>query len=550
MMRKIILVDDNPVSVEGILENIQWETLQAAVESAYDGYTAIEKIKDMKPDIIISDIDMPGIDGIAMCQKALEIVPDVKIILISAYDKFEYAKRAIQIGVFDYIEKPINYAYLTEKIRNAIALLEEEAANRELIEKSRPLMTQKFFEDLLAYSGSSAEETLLEYTNYLQIPTNYHYYNVLKVEITNCTDIETHYGIVRYQMDVLRMMEYVRQYGSMFDWTYSFYRYSEIICCIGQNTHATEHFLTVIRKFADSIFSASGQLLIDVNIGIGVIQDSFWNLRAAWENAANAIKYKFCFPHDNIFDANDTEKHAFALTGAADCRDDTLLRLIGSGTEEQISAWLTDYFQRLLQETALERIIFIRIYSLVGTILKFLYETNIDSSDLEAEITTLYSRSDSFTSYEQLRSWLENFCLRVRQKMDFSTESYHTQLCKKVQDFIDQNYSDNNLGLSDLSRYIGVSNAYLSALYKKITGVNIGDTISEKRISHACQLLRDTDLPLKDICLQCGFSNQYYFSSCFKKKMGCSPSQYRTDSESSHHTPQTEASLLPRRSVP
>ena len=252
----------------------------------------------------------------------------------------------------------------SRKSANAIALLEEEATNRELIEKSRPLMTQKFFEDLLAYSGSSAEETLLEYTNYLQIPTNYHYYNVLKVEITNCTDIETHYGIVRYQMDVLRMMEYVRQYGSMFDWTYSFYRYSEIICCIGQNTHATEHFLTVIRKFADSIFSASGQLLIDVNIGIGV------------------------------------------------------------------------------------------------------------------------------------------------------------------------------------------SNAYLSALYKKITGVNIGDTISEKRISHACQLLRDTDLPLKDICLQCGFSNQYYFSSCFKKKMGCSPSQYRTDSESSHHTPQTEASLLPRRSVP
>ncbi len=528
-MRKIIVVDDNSLSVEGILENIQWDELQAAAESACDGYTAIEKIKVMKPDLIISDIDMPGIDGIAMCQKALEIVPDVKIILISAYDKFEYAKRAIQIGVFDYIEKPINYEYLTEKICNAITLLEEEAANRELIEKSRPLMTQKFFEDLMDYSGSNAKETLWEYTRYLQIPTDYHYYNVIKIEITNSTDVESRYGIVRYQMEVLRLTDYIRQYGGMFDWTYSFYRYSEIVCCIGQNTRAIEHFLTVIRKFADDIFSASEQLFLDINIGIGVIQDSFWNLHASWENAANAIKYKFCFPHDNIFDANDMEQHAFTLTDAADYRDDTLLRLIGSGTEDQIVSWLTDYFQRLLLETASERVIFIRIYSLVGTILKFLYETNIDFSDLESEIARLYSRSDSFDSYEQLRSWLENFCFRVRQKMDFSTESYHAQLCRKVQDFIEENYSDNNLGLNDLSRYIGVSSAYLSALYKKVTGTNIGDTISEKRISHACQLLKDTDIPLKDIGLQCGFSNQFYFSSCFKKKMGCSPSQWRKD---------------------
>ncbi len=533
-MRKILVVDDNPLSVEGILRNIPWEILQTNAESACDGYAAIEKIKETKPDLIISDIDMPGIDGISMCQKALEIVPDAKILLISAYDKFEYAKRAIQIGVFDYIEKPISYTYLTEKIRNALTLMEEEAANRELIEKSRPLLTQKFFEDLLNYSGSNAKETFRQYPDYLRIPTDYHYYNVVKIEITNSTEVESRYGIVRYQMDVLRMTDYIRQYGSMFDWTYSFCRYNEIICCIGQNTNVKEHFLTVIRKFADALLSVSSQLLVDVNIGIGVIQSSFWQLHAAWENAANAIKYKFCFPHDSIFDANDMEQHSFTLTDAAGCRDDALLRLIGSGTEAQISSWLTDYFQKLLAETASERVIFIRIYSLVGKILKFLYETNIDSSDLEPEIARLYSRSDSFDSYEQLRSWLESFCFRVRQKMDFSTESYHTQLCKKVRHFIDQNYSDNNLGLDDLSKYIGVSSAYLSALYKKVTGVNIGDTISEKRISHACRLLKETDLPLKDISLQCGFSNQYYFSSCFKKKTGCSPSQYRSDPAQSY----------------
>lgn len=526
-MRTILLVDDNPLSIEGIVKNIRWELLDARTECAFDGYTAIQKIEELKPELIISDIEMPGMDGIAMCRKALEIVPESKILLISAYDKFEYAKRAIQIGVFDYVEKPINYEYLTEKISKAIALMEKESADRQLIEKSRPLILQKFFEDLLAYPGTNAAANFHEYTQYLQIPTDYCYYNVVKIEVTNCTEVEAHYGIVHYQMDLLRIMDSLKQNGGMFNWTYSFSKYSEILCCIGQNTHNKDHFLTVIRKFAENILAASAQLPTEINIGIGVIQEDFWELHAAYENASNAIKYKFCFPHDYIFDANDTEKHAFTLTAAADHSDDALLRLIGSGTEEQITAWLENYFHQLLSGTSSKRIIFIRIYSLVGKILKFLYETNVDSSDLEEQIAQLYSQNDSFDSYEQLRSWLENFCFCVRQKMNFSTQNYHAQICRKVQDFIEQNYNDNNLGLSDLSKYIGVSSAYLSALYKKVTGTNIGDTISEKRISQACHLLQSTDIPLKDISLQCGFSNQYYFSSCFKKRMGCSPSQYR-----------------------
>ena len=153
-MKKVMIVDDNALSAEGIVRNIDWELLDAeVVHVENNGDSAIESMRRAPVDLIISDIEMPNLDGISMSSLALSVNPLVKIILISAYDKFEYAKRAIRLGVCDYIEKPLDYGYLTEKIRNAFTAIDREQHNRELVEQSRPLMTEKFFSDLLHYSG-------------------------------------------------------------------------------------------------------------------------------------------------------------------------------------------------------------------------------------------------------------------------------------------------------------------------------------------------------------------------------------------------------------
>ena len=109
-----MIVDDNYLSAEGIEKNIDWETLNAEIiHVCYNGTSAIEAMKKEPADLIISDIEMPDLDGISMSRQALEINPMVKIILISAYDKFEYARRALLLGALDYIEKPLDYAYET-----------------------------------------------------------------------------------------------------------------------------------------------------------------------------------------------------------------------------------------------------------------------------------------------------------------------------------------------------------------------------------------------------------------------------------------------------
>ena len=146
-MKKIMIVDDNYLSAEGIEKNIDWEALNAEiVHICYNGTSAIEAMKKESVDLIISDIEMPDLDGISMSRQALNINPMVKIILISAYDKFEYARRALLLGALDYIEKPLDYAYLIQKVKKRIfALMEREQKNLQLLKQSRPLLIGKIF---------------------------------------------------------------------------------------------------------------------------------------------------------------------------------------------------------------------------------------------------------------------------------------------------------------------------------------------------------------------------------------------------------------------
>ena len=122
---------------------------------------------------------------------------------------------------------------------------------------------------------------------------------------------------------------------------------------------------------------------------------------------------------------------------------------------------------------------------------------------------------------------MNHLCLQVCQKLDTSLQTYHDQICGLVLSYIRENFEDNTLCLNDIAGHAGVSPAYLSALFKKVYGQSISDTIAAQRTEAACQYLKSSNMSLKEISIRCGYANQYYFSNSFKKKIGMSPSAYR-----------------------
>lgn len=526
--KKIMIVDDNCLSAEGIHRNIDWKALQAEVVFVkYNGSSALAALKEQPVDVIISDIEMPDLDGISMSKLALSLNPFTKVILISAYDKFEYAKRAIRIGVFDYIEKPLDYTYLAKKVKNAITLINREQANMELIEKSRPVMMEKFFNDLLHYPAGDAFFHLSSYAEYLELNLKYRFFAAVVFRLENADALKKELGISQFQMLLYNICDTADAHCRIFDYCYLLREFDGFICILFQNCSVPEHFWRSIHKTAAAIVNEYENPELALNIGIGNLVSSPWELNLSYESALRALEYRFFLPQQNIFDAKEALGQNLSLEPFSDTKEDELIRLICQKDYAALAKWIQDFSAYILKQYRSKQFIFIRIYSLLGRILKFLYELNLETADLERRIIEAYNHPDIFATNEQFFSWLYETCTMTCHKLDTSLQTYHDRLCSSVLSFIRENYENSALSLHDIAGFAGVSPAYLSALFKKNQKASISDTITSARIDAACQYLRNSSLSLKEISEKCGYANQYYFSTSFKKKMGISPSGYR-----------------------
>ena len=485
-MKKIMIVDDNYLSAEGIEKNIDWEALNAEIiHVCYNGTSAIEAMKKEPADLIISDIEMPDLDGISMSRQALEINPMVKIILISAYDKFEYARRALLLGALDYIEKPLDYTYLIQKVKNAFALMEKEQKNLQLLKQSRPLLTEKFFREITHLPASEAAYRLKPYLQYLNLKLNYDFYTVVVLELENAPDLKAVYGIEKFQMELLNLQDLITEETASLDFVHLLPDMDGYLCILGHSGCQSNSFRQLTSQLISSIADACQPLGLSLNAGIGTVADF------------------------------------------SDTKEDELIRLLCKKDTSAIDIWFQNFSDWLTQKFRTKNFAFIQIYSLLGRILKFFYELNLDTHDLEAKILYVYNHINEFHNMEELCQWLKDLCHLLCRKLDSSMNDYHQKLCELVISYINEHYTDNTLCLNDIAASANVSPAYLSALFKKNQGISLSDFITSQRISAAARYLTTTTMSLKEISLKCGYANQYYFSTSFKKKMGITPSAYR-----------------------
>ena len=383
-------------------------------------------------------------------------------------------------------------------------------------------MTEKFFHDLLHYPGEDPATHLSQHLKYLDLRSDYDFFHVLILE-TEPDPAKSELDFTQYQIQLLNILDLVKEKMEIFDHVFYLKEFSGIVCIIGQNTKHPQHFLQSIHKVASNIVESCKNNVLSLNIGIGSLADSIWKLPVSFASASHSLKYRFFFPHKNIFDAREALGKEFSLLSFSENTDEELIRLICSKDMTAIEEWLTCYFQNLLGQVQDKNLVFIQIYSLLGRILKFLYEMNLDTRDLEREIIQVYTRFDSFRTYEQFVKWMTQLCASVCEKMDSSLQNYHNQIYTMALGYIRENFETNTLCLNDIARHANISPAYLSSMFKKVSGQSISDTITALRIESACHYLESTSLSLKEISTKCGYTNQYYFSNSFKKKLGMSP---------------------------
>lgn len=528
MKKNALILDDNILLADSLTRNLNWEFLGITVtHTLYDAFNVTQILESEQVDIILSDIRMPGISGLEMARTVLSRYPHIKIILISAYEDFQYVQEAIRLGAFDYIEKPVNEEYLYEIMKKACAQIDLEQKIQQQLDASKPAMKEKFFHDLLRHSSKEAYYNYKEYPCFLELSTDSKFHVCVYIKIPGAGKLKNQYGLEKYYLDLLSLENSIEETFREFPLHNLMHNGNSLILILGKTFPTSDFFINIIQQKLEAMLSETSRF--PLAIGVGSPVESFWNLKQSYENAKLALEYRFFLPEESIFYYQDLPREAFTPDVNLEVKSSTIINYICKNQQEQLKSFLEQLYHEYLELHITKNSLFFSISDIAGKILGFLYHMGIDPSALDPELLRNCGDPRHFTTGRELFNWLFDLCAMACELLNTSVSNYQNRLAAMVNQYIQEHYAMQELGLNELAAYANVSPTHLSATYKKITGQTITDTLVDARISAACWLLRNTSLSMKEISEKTGFSNQYYFSASFKKITGCSPSAYRSE---------------------
>jgi response regulator receiver protein len=525
MTYQIMIIDDNRPLADSLQKNVDWNSLNAEVTYLlYDALSVYQILKDEKIDLIISDIRMPGLSGLEMAKHILAEKYNTKIILISAYEDFQYVQEAIRIGAVDYIEKPINFEYLYCVIKKALSQIEENKLIQKQLEESKPAMKENLFRYLLEHSSTVNQHKYQQFPSYLSMNIDSNHHICLIIKTLNATEYKNELGFHYYLTQYFSFKNWILKCFEIFTLSNLLENDDSLILFLGKTVKNKNDLYKIVRSALSTMYQNTYSFKIYVGIGNPV--NSFWNIGNSYENACLALDYRFFLPDECIFFWCDLPPKIFFPDINLDTKYNEILKLICKNQLSELKNYLDtlyqDYFSLNMNRTGL----LLAISDIANRILCFLLNMGIQS-DLLNQSTISYHKLERCKTSMELFEWLYDFCVFSCKELNSSVSYYQNRIVTMATSYINEHFPNPELSLNNIAEYINITPTYLSATFKKNTNKNISDLIAKTRIEHSIDLLKNSNFSIKEISEKSGFSNQYYFSSCFKKITGITPSQFR-----------------------
>lgn len=530
-MYRIIVADDEEELRRAIIRKIQWEEIGfQVVGEAENGAEALELVEKLEPDLLMTDIRMPFISGVELARQIREVRPSTQIAFLSGYDDFSYAQQAIQYNIISYMLKPISMVELTEELKKIKEkldriFLEFAARSQETADVNEflmPLLLAGYQEDRKE-SGSQLEAFLTEKAEecgLLSKGGDAMQYVVMTTAVRtsdgkNCTGSEHVYSVDSILKKYLRYA--------------SFFAGDSIVSLLVGTQSRFDKYLHIA---AENITQSMERILsLDACVGVSRVTDRLLDCHKAFREAADAMSYASS-SKSRIHFISDEEPYRAGELERVKILEKGFIQLFRSGTQQELIGYLE---QEKVQSgrVASSRIqiqgLSAELYSQVGRML-----TAVSGEERARQAKEAYEvcrQKLDRAPEEELWQALEEFCLCSWGLIAEQRKKSSQVLCEKAIQIMEEHYYDTGLSLSQVSSMIGVSPNYLSALMKKETGSTFIDLLTKIRIETARKLLLETAMKIRDISQQCGYSDQHYFSYCFKKYTGQSPNAMRRQSE-------------------
>lgn len=529
-MYRIMIADDEGIVIDAINFIIEKNFGDSCVvESAKTGRSVIELAETFHPDIALMDIQMPGINGIEAMKEIQKNNKNIIFIVVSAYDKFDYAKEAIGLGVMEYVNKPIDQKVLVALLQRAMEKIDADRMKRsdDLLVREKMETVIPIIESGLIYSVLFQENFAEETENFkhlLGIEENYGYMMILEYgdigengRLTNAIGAS-----VRLHSNYTRMRETVKEFfpgivGPMMANTVIVF----VPCSDELAENEYEERVKIIENARKMVRKLRSVIDAQFRVGIGSIR-KLDQAETSYTEAANSLG----FATGSVAHAKDlpiecsyeedypiqTERNLFERVQMGD--------VAGAVTEtNRFFDWMIKRYADAVMDVKLKTLEMVLwaekiCYESGGSTYRFKFRHEYLPVLLELK------------NYEELRSW---FLTKVREAAGnvlYNKEKTSVSLVEQAKEYIDSHYFK-ELSLNEVSREINISPYYFSKLFKEETGENFIEYLTSVRIGRAKELLGSTDKSMKEICCEVGYSDPNYFSRSFKKNVGVTPTEYR-----------------------
>ena len=522
MSYKVFFVEDEVITREGIRDNVDWQAngFEFCGEAA-DGEMALPLLRTAQPDVLITDIKMPFMDGLQLSKIMRQRMPWVKIIILSGHDEFEYAQQAIKLGVTDYLLKPITVQNLQTALQKLTVQLDQEKEEhdhlkrlREQVEENRTTLRERLLFKLIV--GAAASTELMETSQMLGLDLVARHYLVaiLKIELGDSTE---QYEYEEYQQVQNIIMGLVEKNPDVFalkrDW-------GDLVLIMKGNT--PEYLEEERDLLLDEARQATAKTRYKLTVGVGAIKKQTVDICQSFAEALAQIQNSSGEDKPVV---NQTLEQAELLKVDKSAVENYLR----CGAKDKFDEFFDDYLRPLGETTLKSNLIKNYIFvDVVLAITKLVNELGGVVDKVIPELTSIETIMSNIKTIEQLREHVYKILSGALAYRDGQRMGQYKNLIRQAQEYIERNYADAELSLNVLATQVNLSASHFSVVFSQETGINFKEYLTQVRLNKAKELLRMTALRSADIAYQVGYNDPHYFSSVFKKHTGLSPIEFRS----------------------
>lgn len=535
-MIKIMIIDDEYYFREALKISLPWAELGFEIcGEAKNGKDALEKLADLNPDIVIVDINMPIMDGLEFAQNVRDAGNNCKMIILTGHSEFNYAKQAVQLGVYNYILKPVDEEELKASLIELKGIIEKEANIKvevnylkQQVRESIPLLKEKFLNELIQGSLIKNNNEIMKKMVYLNINIHSERYQVVTIELDyekdqNWNDEDKQlwkFAVSNISHEIIAEQFALDMCCDIDD---------RICIIIGRNAAQNNcDFNSLLGNRLELIrASVCKHLSFTVTIGVGSEKNDLFDIHVSYKESIIALKNKLTIGKNKVISYSsvaESELRGNFFTG--EHRSQLLLNM-RTADENEVRNIIKQVFAKMRTEGIHHEIFTVVCIEMVAVCMEYTVEVGLSIKDiLPDNKLNIIEEIQSAKSIDDIENLVVTIFRHTLEMARRNRTSKASKLIDEVKRYIKNNYQNDELTIDDIARNLFINYTHLCFIFKRDTGVTINEYLTEYRIGKAKELFDSGDTLVLDVAERVGYADANYFGKCFKKFYGLAPSKY------------------------